>query len=147
MRIRCVTLFDITKTDVNSRRVTNIGEDPLLYNRRRNQQINFETILQIINMRSQPEDITTPIRTTVTFKKSDYWGTEYKSKEPVACWAFMFNISHSSVFNDGQSELGNLFKDCDGVPMITRLEEWDKLISKLNISKEYKNIHFELVNE
>lgn len=147
MRIRCITLFDITKTDVNSRRSTNGIDDTIAYNKRRNQQINFETILQIINMRSQPEDITTPVKIIDSFKNSSIWGKKYKSKENISCWAFMFTITHNSVFNDGISELGNLFKDCDGVPMITKLEEWANLETKLNTSAEYKNIHFELVNE
>lgn len=147
MRIRCVTLFDITKTDVNSRRPSNGLEDSVNYNKRRNQQINFETILQIINMRSQPEDITTPVKILETLKSSTVWGTSYKAKESIPCWAFMFTITHSGVFNDGNSELGSLLKDCDGVPMITKLDEWPKLESKLSISDEHKNIHFELINE
>lgn len=147
MKIRCITLFDITKTDVNSRRPSSVLDDPVIYNKRRNQQINFETILQIINMRSQPEDITTPVKIMETLKNSTIWGTTYKSKELIPCWAFMFTISHDGVFNDGNSELGSLFKDCDGVPMITHLDEWPKLEAKLSVTVEYKNIHFELINE
>ena len=56
MRIKCYTLYDITQTNVNFRK-KNTEIVPADEMKKRSQQSNFETILQIINMRSQPEEI------------------------------------------------------------------------------------------
>ena len=58
------------------------------------------------------------------------------------CWKFTFEISHPSVFNDGITELGALYNDCDGVPMIRCNTEWEKLPTFLDGSPELRNIYF-----
>jgi hypothetical protein len=144
MRIRCATLFDITKTDIGRRQFATV-EDNIKYNKERNQQINFETILQIISMRCQPEQITVPIKTKHVITETR-WGYVYcKYKQKIPQWEFTFVVEQKDVFFNGINELGNLYSDADGVPMILRLEEWDKLSPQINISNELKNIHFEVL--
>jgi hypothetical protein len=62
--------------------------------------------------------------------------------ETYPMWEFSFDIQHHSVFNDGISELGALYNDCNGVPMILCGTEWEKLPSFLDSSEELKNIYF-----
>lgn len=140
-KITCLTLFDITKTNISNRRQRLSEIEMHEFSKQRNQQSNFETILQIIGLRSQPENITDPVKKTVKFDKS-IWGTEYTSKNAVALWSFIFTIQHPIIYADDNHELGNLYTDCDKVPMIINLDEQLKLPSKLSIDKDFKNIHF-----
>ena len=55
-------------------------------------------------------------------------------------------VNHSSVFNDGITELGALYDDCHDVPMIKCGTEWDKLPNKLDATDELRNIYFEIVS-
>lgn len=138
MKIKCMTLFDITKTDVSNRRNQlyegSTGKD-------RNQQRNYETLLQIVGLRSQPEDITEP----KILKGLDLWGSSYGSKSRKS-WCFSFTVSQKSIFSLDGDELGYLKQDCNGVPMIIGLDEDGGLLSTLNSFGEYKNIHFEVDN-
>ena len=150
MKIRCSTLFNITKTGVNTRREPNglTKSEMEQWNVDRKQQANYETMLQVINMRAQPEEITDPIKTEINFTKDGSWGYLFeKHKDQVSCWHFEFTVSYGSVFNDGITELGALVTDCNGVPMITGLGEWSKLPNHLDISREQCNIIFEVINE
>ena len=52
----------------------------------------------------------------------------------------------SEVFDNGIDELGLLFEDCDGVPMIKQGTEWEKLSTFLDTSPELKNIYFEVLS-
>jgi hypothetical protein len=118
------------------------------WNIERKQQTNYETMLQVINMRAQPENVTEPNQIQVTFIKDGDWGYLFETHIlPVTCWQFEFTVNYGSVFNDGVSELGSLIADCNGVPMLTGLGEWDKLPNHLDTSKEQRNIVFEVVNE
>lgn len=143
MKIRCLTLFDITKTNVSNRRqLLSEPEDANLL-KQRNQQSNFETILQIIGLRSQPEDITDPVKHLRSDKK--IWGSKYKSNSAV--WSFTFTIQSPVIYATENDPLGNLYLDSDGVPMITKLEETATLDSKLSNSPYEKNIHFQIEND
>lgn len=140
MRIKCLTLFDITNTNVNRKKIENTED----YNKKRFQQINFETILQVISIRSQPENISKPIKHSSLFC---YYFGEHYSDQSITYWSFEFDVFHAGVFDDGNSKLGNLFLDCSDVPMLIGLEEIDNVDNKINISNEQKNIHFELLYE
>lgn len=149
-RIRCYTLFDITNTGVLTRRTpNNLSEEEIKkYNINRNKQCNFDTVLQVISMRSQPENITSPQVTKIKFKDFQYFGFLFDEEEQeVNVWDFEFTVNYHGVFNDGINELGALYVDCDGVPMINGLGEWDKLPNFLDINPELKNIHFEVIND
>lgn len=142
MRIKCLTLFDITKTDVSGRRnllsTTTPEED-----KARNQQRNFETILQIISLRSQPENISTPQQTD---GDKTHWGKKY-TKGKFKVWSFVFEVGHSSVFLKDGEILGNLIEDCSGVPMIVGLNESVSLAQTLDCTDDYRNIIFEVEND
>lgn len=136
MKYVCTTLFDCSSTgitghfrigqipfkDHNGRDIRNVND----WNRSRNQQRNFETLLQIISLRSQPERISTP---------------KHTSKG----WTFTFEVEAESTFAlDGDpNPFAALYKDCNGVPMITGLDEFNDIDPVL---KPNQNIWFESVN-
>jgi hypothetical protein len=146
VKIKCTTLFDITRSGVNTRRQEQ-GVTDLSYQKKRNQQSNFETLLQIIALRSQPEDISEPEKIMVQPAKSGM-GQKYITKSKIPAWNFVFTVSQLDVFSDNNDELEKLIGDCVGVPMIKNLDEWPRLDTVLlDISHDYRNIHFEVIND
>jgi hypothetical protein len=145
MRIRCYTLFDITRTGVVNRKPPLNGspEKTLEWERNRNTQCNLDTIIQIISLRSQPENISVPIKINEKFKE---FGFMYEHEEMDCYWIFEFDILRQSVFDDGVSPIGYLVSDCDNVPMLLVGTEWSKLPNFLDISPELRNIYFEVIS-
>jgi len=144
-RITCYTLFDITVTGVLNRArpaddVTNIPE--WVY--QRNTQSNFDTLMQVISLRSLPELLTTPKKEFIKFDGESKFGFLYvnDSDEKYPCWAFDFEIHSISVFEDGISELGHLYRDCEQIPMIKCGTEYNKLGNFLDTSPELRNVYF-----
>lgn len=148
-RITCYTLFDITQTGVLNRAKPGDDQDYDKWFLNRNTQANFDTILQVINLRSQPEVITNPKKTFIKFNEFEHFGFLFQQieDETYPCWTFTFDIAHHSVFNDGENELGSLYNDCHGVPMILCGTEFSKLPNFLDISPELKNIYFRINDE
>lgn len=144
VKIKCTTFFDVTRTGINTRRQEFNVVDPN-YNLKRSQQSNFETILQIVGLRSQPEEVTYPEKTMTLLSKMKM-GNRYESKIKIPVWHFTFEVSQDDVFSDESSPLGKLVQDCDSVPMITGLTEWNKMIQKLDTTAEFRNIYFEVID-
>lgn len=136
MKYVCKTLFDCSSTGVTGH--FRIGQIPYQdrvgqqirnvndWNRSRNQQRNFETLLQIISLRSQPERISAPQRTD-------------------SMWSFSFEVEAESTFSlDGNADpFAALYKDCNGVPMIVGLDESQSIDPVL---RPTENIWFESLN-
>lgn len=129
---------------MNSRRQGSDGENSVL-SRQRGQQSNFETVLQIVGMRGQPEEITDPEKTMESITRSQRWGTSYSNKSKVPVWEFTFEVNQPQVFNDGISDIGNLIKDSHGIPIVTGLDEWSKIANTIDTTDELRNIYFEVV--
>lgn len=141
-RIKCCTLFDITQTGVlNRARSQSAVNDDWLH--RRNTQCNFDTVLQVISLRSQPEIIKVPHRIAA---ETDMFGRMYNLCD-VECpaWCFEFEVQHSSVFENGIQPLGLLYNDCHEVPMLHVSSHLSTLSPLLDTSLEFKNIHFEVL--
>jgi hypothetical protein len=137
-RYSCYTLFNINKTGVlNRARPNNDVIDIQSWYLDRNTQCNLDTILQVISLRAQPENISDPILTAIYDYK---FGTNYTNLEK--CWKFEFEIQQDSVFDDGLTNLGHLYKDCDNVPMLLIGDEPKMMTNHLDISKEWSNIFF-----
>lgn len=141
MKIRCITLYDITQTGVNHRRIKLDKNEGGI---QASQQANFETVLQCIGIRGQPEEISNPKKDF--YKLTSIFGTKYKNSGLIPMWSFTFTVLQNSVFQVGENELEGLYHDCQLVPMIINLEEWNKLSGTLDTTKEYKNIHFEIID-
>lgn len=142
-RIACFTLFDITKTGILNR--ARPGDDITDTNdwyRKRNTQCNFDTILQVISLRAQPDVVSDPKRTLQKIDSKSMFGDNYKDKKEYNVWTFDFEVQHSSVFEDGINELGSLYKDCEKVPMILTENTNSKVTSSLEIDNLQRNIYF-----
>jgi len=139
-RICCYTLFDITQTGVLNRSKPQTA-DVANWLHRRNTQCNFDTILQVISLRSQPEVVKVPHIVEVS---SEMFGESYKDKV-YQCWKFEFEVQHSSVFEDSIKPLGALYRDCEGVPMIICEGQYTNTPAFLDTTTELKNIHFEVI--
>lgn len=140
-RISCFTLFDITKTGIANR--ARPGDDVLdtsdWFNKR-NTQCNFDTILQVISLRAQPDVINDPKK--FTNKLDNMFGLAYQDNNLHNIWTFDFTVQHSSVFEDGIQQLGYLYQDCIGVPMIISDNIDIKIVNTLQIDDQYRNIFF-----
>lgn len=145
-RLRCHTLFDITPTGVMNRSKPN-QDDIQDWIHKRNTQCNFDTVLQVISLRSQPEVIKFPKKHIMSEQDYDMFGFlfQYDEESPACCWVFEFEIQHPSVFENGIVSLGALYNDCEGVPMIICEDQIEGVTSFLNISDELKNIYFEVI--
>lgn len=136
MRISCRTLFDCTATGVVGHyrvpdrplidRQGHIIGDQQSWNIKRNQQRNWETLLQVIGLRCQLEDLQDPVR------HDDFW-------------CFEFTVSAADVLGEQQA-FRPLLADCDGVPMITGLQESQIDEPVLRVSGPNRNIWFETLN-
>ena len=144
-KVSCYTLFDITQTGVINRTRPAPDEDVDAWLFKRNTQCNFDTILQVISLRSQPEEISTPKVSQINLSEFENFGFLLENDEKINCWKFSFTIQHPSVFYDGINDLGSLYSDCDQVPMIKTNTIWDKLPAFLDSSDELRNIYFKVV--
>lgn len=112
IRIHCKCLFDITCTGVTGyykparipfidnarKKITDEGS----WNISRNQQRNWETLTQILSLRTQIFDVNNPI----------------KNNEE---WTFDFTISDISVFGDNDNPFSILKEDANNIPMLTNI--------------------------
>lgn len=135
--IQCRTTFDITRTDTrgNFRQAqmptTDRAGQTLVDNeswaRSRNQQRNFETILQILSLRALPEDISDP-----RLDSQDH------------SWTFSFRIPDPASVAWGADPVGALRFDADGVPMIRGLGEQASTLDHIRCYGPEANIWFDL---
>lgn len=142
-KLKCYTLFDITSTGVPNRAKPPTDSNPNLWLKQRNTQSNFDTILQAISLRSQPEITSMPVCKLIDFKTFKNFGNDFTEDGNYPCWSFEFEVQHTSVFSNETSELGALYTDCNGIPMIKSGDEFNKLPTFLNTDTKQKNIHFE----
>jgi len=148
MKLRCFSLFDITKTNVTSKKSL-LGASPeeaREWQNRRNTQCNLDTIVQVISLRAQPENITEPTQDRLDDEKTENFGFLYSVDEQQTFWYFDFSVNYSSVFSDGEDELGALYNDCEDVPMIKTSASPNNIPSSLDTTPELRNIYFKVLS-
>jgi hypothetical protein len=116
--IQCATLFDITETGVRNHTANarlpfhdQAGQEvdtEKAWVRSRNQQRNWETVNQILALRTLPENISSPV-----------CGPSDRGH----AWQFEFDIPDLSAVSQGDAALSLLRQDCEAVPMIIGLTE------------------------
>lgn len=133
----CHTLFDITATGVRNH--TSAARRPFRdqagqqvetdqqWIRSRNQQRNWDTVNQILALRTLPERVTAPSVITNGDRTQ---------------WQFEFDIPDLSAVSEGADWLGLLRRDADQVPMITGLGEGTGLDAMLHTNGDLINIWF-----
>ena len=112
MKFVCQTLFDITATGTTGHpkatrwpcqdRSGQVIADAEAWNRSRNQQRNWETLQQILGLRTQITEITDPV--------IDASGTR---------WMFEFSTDTAGAFGSDSDPTAVLRTDAAGVPMLT----------------------------
>jgi hypothetical protein len=125
------TLVDITATGVTR------GADSL----ERDQQRNWETVLQAVGLLAQPTTIIEPSRNPdVDLKWLDF-GEFFEGNHSV--WSWRFVVEHTDVFALGDNPVGQLEQVFEQVPVICGLEETARFM--LPIFYPYggiKNVYF-----
>ncbi len=139
MKIICRTLFDCSATGVTGHfrsseipfvdRVGQQIKNQQDWNHSRNQQRNWETLLQLISLRTQPVDITIPAQQNGT-------------------WEFEFKSESHGVFEvyGNPDPLAGLKTDCEGVPMMLNLKEQPELSPTITTNGDDQNIWFTALN-
>jgi hypothetical protein len=140
-RIRCTTKFDITATGVRSQFklshvpfVDNNGNkivDVSTWNKARNQQRNWETIIQVISLRTLPDNIVSPVQVIKNNEK--HWQSE-------------FEINDIATLTTNDITFNELLADCQDVPMLINLDEDPGVETSLKGFGNRINIWFELVD-
>jgi len=135
MKYACQTLFDITATGVTGHckqsrmpftdRAGQHIDDVESWNRSRNQQRNWETITQILSLRTQLFALTDPIR--------DRTGTR---------WMFEFATETDGVYGDESDPVAVLRADAAGVPMLRQLNNDPDVDPFLITDGDRQNIWF-----
>jgi hypothetical protein len=102
---------------------------PEQWNRARNQQRNWESLLQIMSLRTQPMNVVPP--------------TKHKDG-----WHFEFDVEAEGVLGSefGSDDLAGLVSDCEGVPMVTGLDESGVITATLHAQGTDQNIWFAAIN-
>jgi hypothetical protein len=137
MRFSCKTLFDITATGITghykSSRIPfndlagNEITNETTWNRSRNQQRNWETLTQLIGLRTQIAKLDRPEQTE-------------------KIWSFDFEVDAPYVFGPEENPTEMLLSDCNGVPMLVNLENKSELSPYLIVAGNAQNIWFNLLH-
>jgi len=112
------TLVDITATGVIR------SQDP--DNAERNQQRNWETLLQCIGLRTQPQNIQEPITSTVEDISVAEFGDFYTGSQKI--WTWSWTVEREGVYDLANAPLGGLLQDLEQVPIVTGLTETARLM-------------------
>lgn len=128
------TLVDITNTGV-TKFAPNVAKE-------RNQQRNWESILQILGLRTQIFEIN---QSYVNQPVRDFeFGSMYKGKHNI--WTFRFSVEFENLYGTAENPVDVLEKDFEQTPMIVGLDETAKFpMSLLYTSGEAKNIYFKIL--
>ena len=139
MKVLCRTLFDCTFTGVTGHFresqlpfTTKTGltlQTQADWNRARNQHRNYESLIQLISLRTQPMNVTRP-------QRSDRG------------WSFEFEVEAEGVLSSSfdSGDLAGLVADCEGVPMVTGLDESEAITATLHAQGTDQNIWFSAIN-
>jgi len=140
MRILCRTFFDCSPTGVTGHyRASQVPftdgagqliEDQHAWTFARNQQRNWETLNQLISLRTQVFD--------VEFVPS-----------PEGEWCFEFSVDHGEVYSTtgNPNDTSGLVNECAGVPMLTGLTESLTEQYTLIVEGPDQNIWFQPINK
>lgn len=130
------SLVDITPTGITR------GADSI----ERNQQRNWETVLQCMSLRTQPLHIEKPRVSLLENVKIAEFGDFYEG--PQTIWSWSWAVEASEVYDLPGRPLGAIQADFEQVPVVTYLTETAKFM--LPIFYPYgsiKNVYFKEVTK
>ena len=110
-------------------RAGGVVRDQLTWNYARNQQRNWETLNQLISLRTQPVSVTSLGHSN-------------------GVWSFEFEVESGLVYSASgrEDDITVLVNECNGVPMIVGLEETQTQHSVLITQGHDQNIWFDPIN-
>jgi len=109
------TLIDVTPTGVTNHTAERALE--------RNQQRNWETVQQILSLRTQPTIISTwQLKDDVT--NGYNFGINYSGQHSI--WTFKFSVEYSDIYQEGPDKFGLVKYDFNITPIILGLTETAK---------------------
>lgn len=128
--IDCYTLVDITRTGVVAYYkegmpmflddADQIINDEHTWTKSRNQQRNYETLIQVISLRAQPVYLEDPKR----LRKQNLSLYDFPDKESIQdIWRFSFSPEQPDVYKQGSNPLAALEQDSESIPIILGLNE------------------------
>jgi len=128
--VDCYTLVDITRTGVVAYYkegmpmflddADQIINDEVAWTRSRNQQRNYETLIQVISLRGQPVYLEDPKR----LRKQNLSLYEFADKESIQdVWRFSFSAEQPDVYRQGNNPVAALEQDSQNIPIILGLHE------------------------
>jgi hypothetical protein len=139
MKIICRTFFDCSATGVTGHfrpsqvpfehRAGGVVQDQRSWNYARNQQRNWETLTQLISLRTQPISVASLAQES-------------------GIWSFEFEVESGLVYSTSgqENDISGLVNECAGVPMITGLQETLTQETVLITQGADQNIWFEPIN-
>lgn len=128
------TLVDITATGA----VRGTDDEP-----QRNQQRNWETVVQCMGLRAQPQHIQIPSVLTTDLDQLEF-GDFYSGEQKV--WTWTWAVEQTGVYDINEQPLTGLQRDFEQVPIVVGLEETARFM--LPIFYPYgtiKNIYFKQI--
>jgi hypothetical protein len=131
------SLIDITPTGV-----TSFSQEK---ERERNQQRNWETVNQILSLRTQLLDL--QYMGNLVADVSNYsFGINYTGQHKI--WQFKFKVEYEDVYASTNDRYGGLKQDLKIIPIILNLDETAKPdIALFYTSGPFKNMYFKSVLE
>ena len=88
----------------------------------RNQQRNWETLLQCIGLRTQPQHIQEPTKSVISDLSLLKFGDFYQGQDQ-AIWTWSWAVEAPEVYDLPNKPMGGLLQDLEQVPIITGLTE------------------------
>lgn len=148
------SLIDITETAV----VRSFKVDQIPYTTRTNieinseevwtfsrkQQSNYEVLLQVLSLRTQPLNINGPRAYTNRSLSGYKFGKSFKGKHNV--WILEFESESVDALAIDDNPVGALMQDVNNVPMLPNLTETIKVNTHFNCTTDC-NIYFESSNK
>lgn len=129
------SLVDITPTGVTRSRP---GQE-----QQRDQQRNWETVLQCISLRAQPLEISEPRAFDTDSLSWLEFGEMYEDQLTNRGWVFTFAVEHVNVFEDNGDPVALLNEAVNQVPIVSGLEETARFILPIFYTNgAIKNIYF-----
>jgi hypothetical protein len=133
-RIAVYSLIDITATGAKSKSNNQLE---------RNQQRNWETVYQIIGLRTQVAVEVFPTDPKLVNLESHNFGSYYSGYHK--CWKFIFTVEPTDLYGDHNDPDRILRQDFDNIPIITGLTESAALIDPIIYTDGIlKNIYFRI---
>ena len=107
----------------------------------RDQNSNFDTMIQILQMRGNITWERSPVKYEANLKDTDF-GRNYEGKATV--WTYSWETEQQDIYNNFESISGALVEDFDYVPIVNFCKETVTFPSSTFITKDtqFKNTYF-----